>query len=172
MTKVPTIKEFKKICKGVARVVRLADTESAASGLTLTALAFAAVLDNYAAPNEENPEGMCDDPQELRQYFADILMMAPAAVQFPSNRQERLPPSSDKPFDSKEDASKFILSQAFGAHGFPYVEVTAIIEDSEMRDRAYKIAAAQIYPDKPNGSHELFVKLQVAMKMLEGNTNG
>ena len=88
-----------------------------------------------------------------------------------SQEWKRLPPPSDKPFDSKEDASKFVLSQAFGAHGFPYVEVTAIIEDSEMRDRRYKIAAAQIHPDKPNGSHELFVKLQAAMKMLEGTNN-
>lgn len=81
---------------------------------------------------------------------------------------KRIAPPSDNPFGTKEDAAKYVLTQTFGQNGWPAVEVGAMIEDAGMRDRRYKIAAAQIHPDKPNGSHELFVRLQAAMKMLEG----
>lgn len=88
MIATPTPERFLKICKEVAKTVRLADKESAISGLTLTAMAFAAVLDNYAAPNEENPQGMCDDSAEFRQYFADIIVCTPSAIQSPEPQQE------------------------------------------------------------------------------------
>lgn len=50
------------------------DTESALEGLTLLTLAFGVILDIYAMPNENNPEGMCDSKEDFRKYFANILV--------------------------------------------------------------------------------------------------
>jgi hypothetical protein len=50
---------------------------SALRGLTITASCFAALLDIYAQPNEENPEGMCDDPAAFRRHFAEVITTTP-----------------------------------------------------------------------------------------------
>jgi hypothetical protein len=47
-------------------------------GLEVVTRAFAALLDIYAAPNAENPQGMCDDRLAFRRHFADLLVSAPA----------------------------------------------------------------------------------------------
>ncbi len=68
-----TAEEVKRAYKKLGRHVQMAGGDSALHGLEVVTAAFALVLDTYANPNPENPEGMCDDPAAFRQYFADIL---------------------------------------------------------------------------------------------------
>jgi hypothetical protein len=67
---------FRELVVKVGELVTLADDHSALHGLELVACAFAAVLDIYAAPNLENPRGMCDDKAAFRRIFADLIMTA------------------------------------------------------------------------------------------------
>jgi hypothetical protein len=71
--------EIKTTFGVLAGVVEQAGTRSGSArhGLEVTAFAFAAVLDAYAKPNAANPEGMCDDPQAFRRYFAEIIARGP-----------------------------------------------------------------------------------------------
>ena len=58
-------------------IVQRADPNSALSGLTLTAMAFSALLQTYALPNANCPEGMCDNPDAFRRHFAEIVARGP-----------------------------------------------------------------------------------------------
>lgn len=51
--------------------------DSTLAGLTLLATCTAGMLDIYAQPNDNNPEGMADDPMDLRKWFVDQLMQTP-----------------------------------------------------------------------------------------------
>ena len=51
--------------------------KSALRGLTVVTCALAGLLDIYAQPNDENDQGMCDDPVAFRKHFAEILVEAP-----------------------------------------------------------------------------------------------
>lgn len=46
---------------------------SALHSLEVVSFAFAALLDVYAKPNANNPQGMCDDPRAFRRHFAEII---------------------------------------------------------------------------------------------------
>lgn len=50
---------------------------SALAGFSLLAGCTAALLDMYAMPNEGNPQGMCDNPADFRQWFCDQLTTTP-----------------------------------------------------------------------------------------------
>lgn len=60
----------------LASVVERADPNSALIGLTLVASAFSLLLQTYALPNANNPEGMCDSPDLFRRHFAEIVATA------------------------------------------------------------------------------------------------
>lgn len=47
---------------------------SVMQGLECVCAAFGFLLDVYAKPNDENSEGMCDDPAAFRAVFADMLV--------------------------------------------------------------------------------------------------
>jgi hypothetical protein len=49
-------------------------------GLTMIAGGFAMLLETYAKPNAENPEGMCDDVPAFRRHFADVVARAGSPV--------------------------------------------------------------------------------------------
>ncbi len=66
-----------KIISDINSIVVKSAPGSALRGLTVTAQCFAALLDVYAQPNPGNSQGMCDDPQSLRKYFADIIVSTP-----------------------------------------------------------------------------------------------
>jgi hypothetical protein len=66
-----------KIIADINAIVEKHARGSTLRGLTITASCFAALLDVYAQPNENNPEGMCDDPAAFRQHFVEIITTAP-----------------------------------------------------------------------------------------------
>jgi len=66
-----------KIIAEINAIVEANSHGSALRGLTVTASCFAALLDVYAQPNEENPQGMCDDPHAFRQHFAELIVSTP-----------------------------------------------------------------------------------------------
>jgi hypothetical protein len=68
-------------------------------------------------------------------------------------------------FRGKEDAAAFLATQAED-HPDPD-SLAAIIRDAVARKRFYRDAAAKLHPDA-SGDHELFVRLQQAMAILEG----
>jgi hypothetical protein len=72
------MEEFRAVILALTDVVEKAGekTGSAFDGLSVTAIAFAALLDIYAGPNAENPLGMCDDKQAFRLLFADMIVGA------------------------------------------------------------------------------------------------
>ena len=72
-----TEKELKQAIIELNRVVIKHCKGSALRGLDVTSAAFACVLDIYSHPNEENPEGMCDDPIAFRKIFADFIVSGP-----------------------------------------------------------------------------------------------
>jgi hypothetical protein len=80
----------------------------------------------------------------------------------------RLPAPADQPFRTKEDAADFLISQAnpemTDRAGFVR---SAVLSHGPARDGAYKAAAKRLHPDANGGSHEMFVRLQAAMKLLE-----
>ena len=66
--------------RSILQINEIVERESPASalhGLILAAHAFAGLLDVYAQPNEDNPQGMCDDPAAFRTHFAEIIVAAP-----------------------------------------------------------------------------------------------
>jgi hypothetical protein len=72
---------FSKLVLDLNRLVEQNSEGSALRGLTVLGHAFAALLDAYAAPNDGNPEGMCDDWFKFRNHFAEIMLAAPRATQ-------------------------------------------------------------------------------------------
>lgn len=66
-----------KIIADINAIVEANSHGSALRGLTVTASCFAALLDVYAQPNENNPRGMCDNPQAFRRHFAEIIATSP-----------------------------------------------------------------------------------------------
>jgi hypothetical protein len=72
-----TERELKQAIIELNRVVAKHCKGSALRGLDITAAAFACVLDIYSHPNEENPEGMCDDPIAFRKIFAEFIVTGP-----------------------------------------------------------------------------------------------
>ena len=65
--------EFTEVIVQLDKIVHKAHPTSALTGLKITAAAFGALLDIYAAPNSENPAGMCDDLDAFRRLFAQII---------------------------------------------------------------------------------------------------
>jgi hypothetical protein len=59
----------------------------------------------------------------------------------------------------REEAAIFIA-------GFSAIPKDFILLGGQL-DRAYKIAAGVLHPDRQTGSHELFVRLQKAKQILE-----
>jgi hypothetical protein len=60
---------------------------------------------------------------------------------------------------SREDAAHFV-----SIHGD--IDYLKILENAEHRDTALRNAAMKLHPDKPTGSHDLFVRLQEAKEIL------
>lgn len=78
---------------------------------------------------------------------------------------KRLPEPDAAPFPTVEDAARFLSVKAYqDDRQSTYV---ALLRDIEARRRAYRSAAALLHPDSPSGSHEEFVLLGKAMKILE-----
>jgi hypothetical protein len=69
-------------------------------------------------------------------------------------------------FRGKEEAAAFLLTQAEDKPDPDSLPV--IIRDPVARKRYYRDAAARLHPDAVTGDHELFVRLQQAMAILEG----
>ncbi len=65
-------------------------------------------------------------------------------------------------FDSKEAAAAFIITEADSAN-LP----RSIIADAALRSSIYRQAARRLHPDSPTGDHDLFIKLQQALAILE-----
>jgi hypothetical protein len=72
---VPVNPELKEVCGELNGLVRRlsGESESALAGLEALARAFGILVNAYALPNEENAEGMCDDPAALRHHIASYL---------------------------------------------------------------------------------------------------
>ncbi len=68
--------EFNGVIKKLGDVMNDISGTSALDGLTTLAVAYAALLDIYAAPNPNNPQGMCDDKVAFRKHFASIIVGA------------------------------------------------------------------------------------------------
>ncbi len=79
---------------------------------------------------------------------------------------KKLEAPSDQPFATKEDAARFIVVQSADVEADLSL-CPDMIRDRELRAAAYRVAASKLHPDKPTGSHELFVRLQAAMRLLE-----
>lgn len=79
----------------------------------------------------------------------------------------QLPAPADQPFKTKDEAASFLATQAYTNAGIQMQNVSRIVEFKEERDCAYRIAARRLHPDSDGGSHELFVRLQAAMRLLE-----
>lgn len=68
--------QFTELVKDLGDLLYKLPGESSLDGLTTLAVAYAALLDIYAAPNPNNPKGMCDDKVAFRKYFASIIIGA------------------------------------------------------------------------------------------------
>ena len=74
-----------------------------------------------------------------------------------------MPPRPRVQAISREHAARFIAEHAAWGH---WIDID---QDSTTRKAAYKRAAARLHPDnRETGNHELFLKLQEAMEVLEG----
>lgn len=60
----------------------------------------------------------------------------------------------------KQEAAEFIATHS-------EFTVNEVLMNSSMLTQAYRKAASKLHPDSPNGSHELFIKLQNAKDRLE-----
>jgi hypothetical protein len=60
----------------------------------------------------------------------------------------------------KAEAAEFIATHSG-------CTVNEVLMNSSMFNQAYRKAASKLHPDSPNGSHELFIKLQNAKDCLE-----
>jgi hypothetical protein len=80
----------------------------------------------------------------------------------------RLAAPADQPFKSANEAAWFIKSKAYPdiAHRADFISLH-IQTDKAERDKAYRLAAKALHPDSNGGSHEMFIRLQAAMRMLE-----
>jgi hypothetical protein len=72
-----TKRKTAQIIAQLNQIVAKSSSGSALEGLTITAACFAGLLDVYSQPNPNNAEGMCDDPQAFRTYFANIIVTTP-----------------------------------------------------------------------------------------------
>ncbi len=73
-------------------------------------------------------------------------------------------------FQTKEDAASFIGVQAMATNSADPLSpqtMRSLISDPLTRQAAYRAAARRLHPDAPTGNHELFVKLQQTLAMLE-----
>ena len=70
---------------------------------------------------------------------------------------------SDQPFSSKEEAAAFVCTQAYGDGRM----AQQVLTNPTFFEAAYRSACRTMHPDSPTGSHELFVKLQAAKRLLE-----
>ncbi len=68
-----TAEQFESACREIGLLVTTYGDGSAVDGLSVVAHAFGVILDVYAKPNADNPEGMCDDPVAFRAYFAGMI---------------------------------------------------------------------------------------------------
>jgi hypothetical protein len=68
--------QFEEAMGDLNELVEKYGAESAMYGLTTVATVFAALLDVYAMPNPDNPQGMCEDKAAFRAHFARILTRA------------------------------------------------------------------------------------------------
>jgi hypothetical protein len=66
-------KKLKALVVQLNEIVAATGQDSAMDGLLVVSYAFAALLDAYALPNANNPDGMCDDPNAFRKVFADLI---------------------------------------------------------------------------------------------------
>lgn len=69
-------------------------------------------------------------------------------------------------FASKEDAAAFILNSS-DPGSVPEAVRSEVVSDGQLRQKIYHRAARRLNPDAATGNHELFVKLQQALAMLE-----
>jgi hypothetical protein len=65
-------------------------------------------------------------------------------------------------FSGPKDAAIFIVTQQDNA-----VPADYIIENAALRQEVYRRAARRLHPDAPTGNHDLFVRLQQALAILE-----
>jgi hypothetical protein len=68
------LKQFQGVIRKLNDVVEKASPDSALEGLRTVAAAFGCLLDVYASPNPNNPDGMCDDKVAFRKMFAEIIV--------------------------------------------------------------------------------------------------
>jgi hypothetical protein len=80
----------------------------------------------------------------------------------------RLPAPADQPFRSRDEAAIFLATQAYPNSDADQFYGKQIARLATERDAAYRLAAKRLHPDANGGSHEMFVRLQAAMKLLEG----
>jgi hypothetical protein len=89
--------EFKAALAKINNIVTEYGQDSTMFGLETVAIAFAALLDVYAKPNEINPEGMCDDPVAFREHFCGLIMSAGKLPKELSHTPVLPPPMLDIP---------------------------------------------------------------------------
>lgn len=80
----------------------------------------------------------------------------------------KLPPPADRPFLTKQDAARFIAQQAFARPDVSDLLVREILGNGDQMRSYYRTAAGRLHPDMPGGSHDLFIRLGAAKKLLEG----
>jgi hypothetical protein len=86
------------------------------------------------------------------------------AEQYQGWKQIGAPTPAAPVFANNIEAAAFINSHA-GSAAVPHW--MSLIEFPTVRQVAYREAAKRLHPDSSAGDHELFVKLQQAMEMLE-----
>ena len=80
---------------------------------------------------------------------------------------KKLPAPSDQPFANKDEAARFLWTQAYPGVDFNLDQITAVIENRNgAREAIYVNAAQKTHPDA-GGSHELFVRVQAALRLLD-----
>jgi curved DNA-binding protein CbpA len=84
------------------------------------------------------------------------------AEQYQGWRQ--LAPPSDKPFPNKDAAAIYLCGHGGDIRPDAW---RALVSSPDLRNQAYRRAAAKLHPDVPGGSHDEFVKLQAALALLE-----
>jgi hypothetical protein len=85
-----------------------------------------------------------------------------------------MPPRARVQKMSREEAARFVAAHACVSPGKPHAgddcpSWADVLNSRDKQTRAYRRSSARLHPDnKETGNHELFVKLQEAMEVLEG----
>lgn len=115
--------------------------------------------------SRRNPKGMSLTPEQEREYEAAEHVLTRARV-YQSGVADLI--TSEYVSDREVEVAAVILQSGPGMLHPTEVDIRYILADETARQKLYRDAARRLHPDSPTGNHELFVRLQQANAMLEG----